>query len=356
MPTTIDWGTNDLHIRREGRAGRITFTREGALNALSHPMALAIDKALDQWRDHPEVELVLIDAAGDRAFCAGGDIAAMYHAGVAGDFDGPRQFWRDEYRMNAKIDGYDKPIVAFMQGFVMGGGVGVGGHSGHRIVGETTQVAMPETGIGLIPDVGGSLLLARAPGRIGEYLGLTGARMGPGDAIHAGFADYFIPQAAWEGLKRHLIDTGDTHEILRRATTPPEGERLIALQDEIDHHFALPDVGAILASLDRTDSDFARDTARVIRRNAPLSMAATLDLIARARQADTIEHALENEFRFTFRALPEADFLEGVRAQIIDKDRNPRWKHARPEDVSRDQVAAILAPLGDKSLHLEKIE
>ena len=355
MPTNIDWGTEDLHIRREGRAGRITFRRPAALNALSHPMALAIEKALDQWRDHHEVELVLIDAEGERAFCAGGDVAAMHGQAKAGQLDGPRQFWRDEYRMNAKIDGYDKPIVAFMQGFVMGGGVGVGGHASHRIVGETVQVAMPECGIGLIPDVGGSLILGRAPGWIGEYLGLTGTRMGPGDAIHAGFADYFIPESGWEALKRHLIDTADTHEFLRRAEPPPEGDRLAGLADEIEHHFDREGVTAILASLERTDTDFARETAKVLRRNSPLSMAATLELIARARTADTIEHALENEFRFTYRCLTEGDFVEGVRAQIIDKDRKPRWKHARAEDVTPAEVAAILAPLGDKSLHLERL-
>ena len=169
----------DISCRIEGRAGRITFTRPQALNALSHPMALAIEAALDAWRDDPAVALVLIDAEGERAFCAGGDIAQMHAAGVAGDYAGPRAFWRDEYRMNAKIADYPMPVVALMQGFVMGGGVGVGCNASHRVVGATAQVAMPESGIGLVPDVGGSLLLARAPGHAGVYLALTAARMGP---------------------------------------------------------------------------------------------------------------------------------------------------------------------------------
>lgn len=168
----------DLNIRKTGRAGRITFTREKTLNALSRNMAQAIHAALQDWRDDPDVALVVIDAEGERAFCAGGDIAAVWRAAIAGDHSVGRRFFADEYRMNAAIADFPKPIVAFMQGFVMGGGVGVGGHASHRIVGDSTQIAMPEAGIGLIPDVGGSWLLSRAPGRIGEYLALTGARIG----------------------------------------------------------------------------------------------------------------------------------------------------------------------------------
>ncbi|MEF9605387.1 enoyl-CoA hydratase/isomerase family protein, partial [Paracoccus sp. PXZ] len=199
--------------------------RPQALNALSHEMALAIDAALQEWRDDPEVALVVIDAAGERAFCSGGDIAAVYRAGLAGDHRVGRDFFRDEYRMNARIKDYPKPIVAFMQGFVMGGGVGVGGHAGHRIVGDSTRIAMPETGIGLIPDVGGSWLLGHAPGHVGEYLGLTGARMGPGDAIFAGFADAYIPEAEWPALIERLAETGDVAAIAGhpRPEAPLEG-------------------------------------------------------------------------------------------------------------------------------------
>jgi enoyl-CoA hydratase/carnithine racemase len=201
--------SGDIAIRKEGRAGRITLARPRALNALTWEMCLAIEAALDGWRDDAEVALLVIDAEGERAFCAGGDVAAVHARAVAGDHDYGRRFWTDEYRMNAKLFNFPRPVASFMQGFVMGGGVGVGGHASHRVVGESAQVAMPECGIGLVPDVGGSLLLARAPGRLGEYLGVTGARMGPGDAIHAGFADYFVPEAAWEALKAELCATGD---------------------------------------------------------------------------------------------------------------------------------------------------
>lgn len=329
-------------VRKEGRAGRLTFNRPKALNALDHDMAMAIEGALDAWRGDESVQIVIIDAVGERAFCAGGDIAAVYHAGRAGDFALGRDFWRDEYRMNAKIAEYPKPIVAFMQGFVMGGGVGVGGHASHRIVGDTTQVAMPESGIGLIPDVGGSLLLARAPGRIGEYLGLTGARMGPGDAIHAGFADTYLPEADWEALKTRLIETADPAQIPARPA--PEG-RLPVLRHEIEEIFGAPDLAGVVAALKASSTAFAAEMLKTIARNSPLSMAATLRLVRMNRAEDNIRAALTNEFRFTWRASDQGDFLEGVRAQIIDKDRNPNWKNTLA-DLREEDVAAMLAPLG----------
>ncbi|MCE8455287.1 enoyl-CoA hydratase/isomerase family protein, partial [Rhodovulum sulfidophilum] len=199
---------SEIDIRKQGRIGRITLTRPKALNALSYEMSLAIEAALDAWAPDPEVGMILIDAEGDKAFCAGGDIAVMYETGTRGDYAYGQKFWRDEYRMNAKLFEFPKPVVSLMQGFVMGGGVGVGCHGSHRVVGESSQVAMPECGIGLVPDVGGSLILARAPGRMGEYLGVTGRRMGPADAIYAGFADYFLPEAEWPALRDELIATG----------------------------------------------------------------------------------------------------------------------------------------------------
>ncbi|HEX9857629.1 MAG TPA: enoyl-CoA hydratase/isomerase family protein [Paracoccaceae bacterium] len=336
---------NDIVTRIEGRAGRITFARPTALNALSHEMALAIEAALDAWRHDPAVALVLIDAEGSRAFCAGGDIAAMYHACKAGEYAGARAFWRDEYRMNAKLAEYRKPVVALMQGFVMGGGVGVGGHASHRVVGESTQVAMPESGIGLIPDVGGTHLLARAPGHLGEYLGLTGARMGPGDAILAGFADAFLPEAKWQGLKAQLIATGDVGAVA--GETPP-APMLAALLTEIDAAFAAPDLRGIVARLEASGSDFARETLKVIARNSPLSMAATLELVRRARVSGTLRAALTLEYRFTWRAPELGEFLEGVRAQLIDKDRNPCWRHS-VATLPVAEVAAMLEPLGPEA-------
>lgn len=330
--------------RKEGRAGRLTFNRPKALNALDHDMAMAIEAALDQWRDDPEVDLVVIDAMGERAFCAGGDIAAVCRAGLAGDSRPGQEFWRDEYRMNAKIAEYPKPIVAFMQGFVMGGGVGVGGHASHRIVGESTQVSMPESGIGLIPDVGGTLLLARAPGHVGEYLGLTGARMNAADALYAGFADMFIPEAEWDAVKARLVETGNV-DTLPHPRTPPEPGQLEALRAEIDRIFWAESLAAIAAKLETSGSEFAARTYKTVLRNSALSMEATLRLIRMTRAENTIRAALTHEFRFTWRAAELGDFLEGVRAQIIDKDRNPQWKYAL-DTLPEEAVARMLEPLG----------
>lgn len=331
---------NDLHIRRDRNAGRITLTRPQALNALTHDMANAIHAALDEWQGDPAVRLVIIDAEGDRAFCAGGDIAAVYHGGRAGDHGIGQRFFSDEYRMNAAIRDYPKPIVAFMQGFVMGGGVGIGGHASHRVVGDSTQVAMPESGIGLIPDVGGTWLLAHAPGRIGEYLGLTGARMGAGDAIHARFADLYLPEAEWEAVKDRLADTGNVAELKGR--TPPPAP--LAARDL--SAYEAETVAEIIAALEVAGDE---DSLKPIRRNSPLSMAATLAMVRAARDDARMQDSLTREYRFTHRATESSDFIEGVRAQIIDKDRNPNW--SAPADPAA--VAAMLAPLGPQDLSWE---
>lgn len=332
---------DDLNIRKTGLSGRITLARPQALNALNHAMALAIHAALEQWRDDDQVRIVIIDAEGERAFCAGGDIAAVWRGGMAGDHRVGRDFFADEYRMNAAIRDYPKPVVAFMQGFVMGGGVGIGGHASHRIVGDTTQIAMPEAGIGLIPDVGGSWLLAHAPGRIGEYLALTGARMGPGDAIHAGFADTYLPEAEWPDLIRRLENTADPALI--------EGEDAPSapLQTRDLSAFAAPDLPRIIGALeDRGDSD----TLRIMQGNSPLSMAAALVLVRAAREDRRMQDSLSREYRFTARATAGSDFLEGVRAQLIDKDRQPKWS----ADAGPEHVAAMLAPLDDDELLWEE--
>lgn len=327
----------DLNIRKSGRAGRVTFNRPQALNALNHQMALDLHAALNEWRDDAEVTLVIIDAEGDKAFCAGGDIAAVYHAGVAGNHQIGRDFFRDEYLMNAAIADYPKPVIAFMQGFVMGGGVGVGGHAGHRIVGDTTQIAMPESGIGLIPDVGGTWLLGRAPGRIGEYLALTAGRMGPGDAIHAGFADSYLPETEWPALIQMLEETGDATRIA--GGTPPPSP--LASRDL--SAFGERGVPEIIAALEKAGDE---EALKPIRRNSPLSMAAGLAMLRAARGDRRIQDSLSREYRFTYRATAETDFLEGVRAQIIDKDRKPQWA----ADASQANVQKLLSSLNEDEL------
>jgi enoyl-CoA hydratase/carnithine racemase len=333
---------SDLHVRREGRAGRITLTRPQALNALTHAMARGIDAALREWRDEPDVALVLIDAVGERAFCAGGDLQEVYAAGRRGDFGHPRRFWADEYRLNAAIARYPKPYVALMQGYVLGGGVGVASHGSHRIVGDTSRVAMPECAIGLVPDVGGTLLLARAPGRLGEYLGLSGHRMDAGEAIAAGFAGHYVPEPDWPELAAWLVETGDPEEIAR-FERPAPGDGLAPLRAEIDEAFAAPDLPTLLARL--ATGDWGQGVRARLARHSPLSMACTLALVRAARAEPGIEAALTREFRFTARSLSDGDLLEGIRAQVIDKDRSPLWRHA-VDDVRPAEVAAMLAPLG----------
>jgi len=343
----------DIHIRKEGRAGRITLTRPQALNAITYDMCLAIDRALIDWRHDDGVALVLIDAEGTRAFSAGGDIAEMFATGRAGDYAYGRRFWHDEYRMNARLAGYAKPVVSFLQGFTMGGGVGVGCHGSHRIVGESALIAMPECGIGLVPDVGGSFILALAPGRIGEYLGTTGARMGPADAILAGFADHYVPEDRWEVLKSRLVATGEAGMILDEAGEPPAG-RIALLRPEIDKLFAGASAVEIRRALRSTDSSFGSEALAAFDRAAPLSVAVCVEMLHRLRKGPTMQRALELEYRFTYRAMEHGDFIEGIRAAIIDKDRKPRWRHANAERVPANEVAQMLAPLGRRTLSFDE--
>lgn len=341
----------DLLVRIEGRAGRITLNRPEALNALTWDMCLGIEKALDDWRLRGDVHVVLIDGAPGRAFCAGGDIVAMHRAGLERRWVYGQRFWADEYRMNATLFHYPKPVLTFLHGFTMGGGVGVGCHGSHRIVDATSRIAMPECAIGLVPDVGGSMILARAPGRLGAFLGTTGYRMGPGDAILAGFADSYVPEG-WDALKATLCETGDLTAVKAVAAPAPDAP-LEAWRAEIDALFAgetLDDVGRALAHADGPAASVMREA---LARNSPLSMACTIEILRRLGRAPEIEAALGQEARFTFRAAEHGDFLEGIRAQVIDKDRNPRWRHARPEDVTKAEVAAMLAPLGALAPRLE---
>ncbi len=340
---------SDIHIRTEGRIGRITLNRPQALNALTWDMGLAIEAALDAWTVEDDVACVLIDAVGDRAFCAGGDLQQMYDTASAGDFDYGRRFWRDEYRLNAKIFEFPKPYIALMQGFTMGGGVGISCHGSHRVVDESSRISMPECGVGLVPDVGGSLLLARAPGRLGEYLGMTGARMDASDALLAGFADYYVPRARWRDLTEALVETGDWSVVDAMAEDPPDGA-LMRNRARIDTSFAGASAADILRGLG-TD-DWAVGVASALRKNSPLSVVCTMELIQRVRGFDCIRPALEMEFRFTSRSASQGDFIEGIRAAIIDKDRAPKWQHATIEDVSHMDMVNMLLPLGADRLGL----
>lgn len=333
----------DINIRIDGHAGRITLNRPDALNALTWDMCLAVESAIDAWGNDPAIALIIIDGAGDKAFCAGGDIHNLYAKGIAGDYSYGDRFWRDEYRMVAKLFNVPKPVVTFLHGFTMGGGVGVGCHGSHRIVCEDSIVSLPETSIGLVPDVGGSLILARAPGRLGEYLGLTADRMDAADAIHAGFADYFIPRADWPLLIENLCKTGAYH-LVDAAAQPVPTSRLASWQHDIDDVFGGETIGDIWRGMPDPLNDAMTHAQKLLGRTSPLAQRAALLMIRKVRTIDTIEAALMYEFRCTSRALEYGDFLEGIRAAMIDRDRAPNWRFATWEDVPGGEIIRLSYP------------
>lgn len=343
----------DLIAQRIGNTGRITLNRPSSLNALTHDMCLAIENAFDAWQQDETVTCVVLDAKGEKAFCAGGDIAELHRRGTARDFTYGQRFWADEYRLNAKIFNYPKPVVSLLQGFTMGGGVGIGCHGSHRIVGATSRIAMPECGIGLIPDVGGTYILSRAPGFLGAFLGMTGTRMSAADAIYAGFADLFIPEDRWRDLIAEL-EAGMPADALADRATDPGTTHLFTHQSDIDSVFEARALEEITERLKHISGEFAEKALGALRRNAPLSMAVTRELLHILQSTEaTIETALDLEYRFTYRAQEHGDLLEGIRAAIIDKDRSPQWQFA-DGGVPREAVEKMLYPLDADALKLEE--
>lgn len=345
----------DVIIRREGRAGRITLNRPKALNALTYPMVLAIHDALKRWEQDPEIAVVILDGTGDRALCAGGDVRAIYDSASEGS-GFARKFWADEYRLNAYIGRYPKPYVAFMDGIVMGGGIGLSGHGSHRIVTERSQLAMPETGIGLIPDVGGTWLLAHAPGETGIYLGLTGERMRGAGTMYARFADTFVPSSRLADLAKALSEIQNSSEVdsvIARFSEAPPPSDLASHAREIDATFCFDSVEKIRDALASMNTEWSRKTLEELDRRSPLALKLTLAAIRNARTLPSLEAALNVEYRLTVRLLEHGEFLEGVRALLVDKDKAPKWNPPRLADVTDEMVAQFLSPLPpDEALEL----
>ncbi|MEO0730216.1 MAG: enoyl-CoA hydratase/isomerase family protein [Pseudomonadota bacterium] len=342
--TDID-GTETI-VRREGRAGRITLNRPRALNALRYEQIGAIDDALIGWQDDADVELVIIDAIGDRAFCAGGDVRELYDARET-DPDLAARFWYDEYTMNARIHRYPKPVVTCMSGIVMGGGIGLSAHASHRLVTETSSLAMPETTIGLMPDVGGSWLLAHAPGYLGRYLGLTGARMGPADAIYAGFADTHVQGERLTDLIAELVDPeGEPVGVtIAEYASAPAGATHAIRQPEIDAVFGAPTLAGIYAACAASDSEWLQRAAADLEQRSPLALGVCLEAVRRASDESSLEAVLNMEYRLATRLYDGGEMIEGVRALIIDKDRKPQWHVARLHDLTPEHIAPLFAPL-----------
>ena len=325
----------EVLIERRGRALWLTLNRPAAMNALNIGMARTIHRAL--WDADADVERIVITGAGDRAFCAGGDVALLARRGREDRalFEG---FFHDEYRMNQAIARLTTPYVAILDGVTMGGGVGLSIHGPFRIATERTLFAMPETGIGLIPDVGGTHALSRLPGEIGTWLALTGTRIKAADCLYAGIATHFVPVERLEVLSDLLIENSEpVDDILETLHGDAGPASLEALRDGIDFHFAHDSVEAILASLDEGD-DWALHQAAVIRAMSPTSCKLTLAGL-RAGADASIEDALITEYRMVCEIRNGHDFFEGVRAQLLDKDRKPLWSPARLEDVTDADVA-----------------
>lgn len=323
--------SDEILFETIGRTGVVTLNRPDALNALNRAMCGALHRQLIDWMDTPEVEAVVVEGAGDRAFCAGGDVVGLQAAGRAGspEWEG---FFHDEYRMNQAIAHYPKPYVALVDGISMGGGVGLSVHAPFRVATERTLFAMPETGIGLIPDVGGTHALPRFPGEYGTWAGLTGARIRGGDCVAIGYCTHFVPAAEIDTLKERLAHSHESiAEVLATFDSDPGELTLPALRDGIDYLFAEDQVEDILDKLDEGD-DWARAQAATIRRMSPTSLKLTLHGL-RAGAGATIEQCLRLEYRMVSAIKTGHDFYEGVRAQLIDKDRNPRWKPATLGEV-----------------------
>ncbi|MFF3290958.1 enoyl-CoA hydratase/isomerase family protein [Streptomyces sp. NPDC003023] len=330
-------------LRTEGRAGYITLNRPRAINALTHAMVRAVDAALDAWERDDDIAVVVVSGAGERGLCAGGDIRAIHDDARAGG-RASAAFWRDEYRLNARIARWPKPYVALMDGIVMGGGVGISAHGSIRIVTERSAVAMPETGIGFVPDVGGTYLLSRAPGELGTHLALTGAAVGAGDALRLGLADAFVPYERLTGFAASLA-TAEPAEALRRYGAPAPEAELAVHREWIDHCYAADSAEEIVDRLTACGEPAAKEAAETILSKSPTSVKVTLAAIRRARQLSGLEAVLEQEFRVSCAALVSPDLVEGIRAQVVDKDRRPRWSPARLDAVSAADVAGHFAPL-----------
>jgi enoyl-CoA hydratase len=349
----------DLIARREGAAGVIRLNRPKAINAVTLQMLREIDKALDAFEADPAVAVILLEGAGERGLCAGGDIRALYESAKLGGELG-KILWREEYMLNARIAKCPKPYVAFMDGIVMGGGVGLSAHGRHRVVTERTRLAMPEVGLGFFPDVGGTWLLSRSPGEVGTYFGLTGQTMNGPDAVYAGFADAVVPSGRLVELREALtkirlgVASDDVKTIIDNFETGERSGPVAAIQSHIDRWFAHDRMQDIVADLQRNGSAQAQATLKTLNEKSPRGMVVTLKLLRSARASHSLEECLVREYRAALEVFKSDDFREGVRAAVIDKDRNPRWSPPEIEQVTPEVLAPYFAEIGADELKFGK--
>lgn len=345
----------DILVREHGALCRLTLNRPRALNALTLDMAVTMLAALRAWQDDAAVGAVLIDGAGERALCAGGDLRALYDAAKSGD-DLPARFWSTEYRLDLLIARYRKPVIAVMDGMVMGGGVGISAHAAHRVVTERSAVAMPEVSIGYFPDVGASFILARAPGRVGFHLGLTGERIGAADAIYAGLADVHISSRRLADLPDALAGCHTAAEVttcLRRMASPPAPGKLAAARPWIEACYEAGEAEEILARLQANGAADAQAARAALQTMSPTSLKIALRNIRSALSFGMIERSFEQDYRLSLACIAGHDFIEGIRAAIVDKDRRPVWQPGRLEDVTEAIVARHFQSIGERELRLD---
>ena len=331
--------TESVLVSKEGRAGIITLNRPKALNALNLEMIRAMTRTLKEWESDDSIALVIVRGAGDRALCAGGDIAALYADAELGPV-----FFKEEYELNHLIASYPKPYVPLMKGIVLGGGVGVSSHGSHRIVTDSTRLGMPEVGIGFAPDAGGSYVLAQSPDRLGRHLAYTSVHVGAAEAIELGYADYYVTDDQLDDVVEALASTGDAEEIKKFASDP--GESFAGDRAEMVDVYSADSVEETLNRLHElaekeSEVHWAAKAGKKIRNHPPLSLKVTELLLERA-SVGTLAEALTTEYWMSLNMRTDGDFLEGVRAQIIEKDRNPKWSHSSLEDVDANTVVAIL--------------
>ncbi len=341
----------EVLFERRGRLGVVTLNRPKAVNALTAGMAAAMLETLTAWADDDAVAAVLVQGAGERGLCAGGDIVAIYRDMLDGGGTDTADFWAVEYRLNVLISDYPKPYVAFMDGLVLGGGVGISAHGSVRIVTERTRMGMPETTIGFVPDVGGTLLLSRSPGETGTHAALTGAHLSGADAIFLGLADWFVPSGQLADLA-DALETEPVDAAVARFAEPAPQSVLAAQQEWIDACYSSDDAAEIVDRL-RTVGGEAVATADTIEAKSPTAVKVALASLRRAHGLSLAE-TLVQEYRVGLRFLGGPDFREGIRAQVVDKDRTPHWRPATLAEVSRDDVEAYFAPLGERELKLSK--
>ncbi|MET0246858.1 MAG: enoyl-CoA hydratase/isomerase family protein [Sphingomonas sp.] len=335
----------DVLISTEGQVGRIRLNRPKSIHALNTAMCRDMLAALDAWRSDLEIEAVLIDHAEGRGFCAGGDIRMIAESG-AGDGSSAREFFHTEYRLNHLLFTYAKPVVAFMDGITMGGGVGISQPAKYRVATENTKFAMPETGIGLFPDVGGGWYLSRLPGRIGQYLALTGARIDGAECLALGLASHYLPAAALEEAKSRIAaEPQQIEAVLRDLSVEPPEAKLLAHREAIDRLFASDTLEEVFAALEAGGSDFAAATLATLKTKSPQAMKVSLKLLLDGRTMPTFEDEMRQEYAVGCHVVQRHDFIEGVRAVIVDKDNAPRWNPATPEAVSDHVIDQIFAPL-----------